>query len=119
MRPLAYIFPAILLVACSADGGAVPAAESGGAAAAAQAPASRKGLPFQVQPVATFKEPWAMTFLPGNAGALVTEKPGRLIWWANGRSASVAGVPKVDYGGQGGLGDVILHPNFASNNLVY
>jgi glucose/arabinose dehydrogenase len=118
MRPLAYILPAILLVACSANGEAVSAAESGGAAAV-QAATSRDRLPFRVQPVATFNEPWAMTFLPGNGGALVTEKPGRLLWWANGRTIPVTGVPKVDYGGQGGLGDVILHPNFGSNNLVY
>ena len=28
-------------------------------------------------------------------------------------------MPAVDYGGQGGLGDVILHPEFASNHIVY
>jgi glucose/arabinose dehydrogenase len=115
MRPLAYIFPAILLVACSADGGAVPAAESGGSAAA-PASTSRNGLPFQVQPVAKFNEPWAMTFLPGkNRAALITEKKGRLLLWTEGaRPVEVTGVPKVDYGGQGGLGDVVFH-----NDHVY
>ena len=28
-------------------------------------------------------------------------------------------MPAVDYGGQGGLGDVVLHPDFAGNGLVY
>ena len=36
-----------------------------------------------------------------------------------GRATKVAGVPDVDYGGQGGLGDVVLHPKFAENRLVY
>jgi aldose sugar dehydrogenase len=76
--------------------------------------------PFQVEPLATFAEPWAMTFLPGTNQALVTEKAGRLKLWAPGRDAiDVAGVPAVDYGGQGGLGDVVLHPDFARNGLVY
>ncbi|GAB5452523.1 MAG: PQQ-dependent sugar dehydrogenase [Halioglobus sp.] len=34
-------------------------------------------------------------------------------------SKTVSGVPNVDYGGQGGLGDVALHPDFADNNIVY
>ena len=28
-------------------------------------------------------------------------------------------MPKVAFGGQGGLGDIILHPNFIENRLVY
>jgi glucose/arabinose dehydrogenase len=35
------------------------------------------------------------------------------------QSQPISGVPDVDYGGQGGLGDVILHPDFASNNVIY
>jgi glucose/arabinose dehydrogenase len=76
-------------------------------------------LPFAVQEAGKFKEPWAMAFLP-DGGALVTERPGRLLLWRQGAAAvPVQGVPKVDYGGQGGLGDVIVHPNFARNGLVY
>lgn len=76
--------------------------------------------PFKVEPVATFDEPWAMTFLPGGH-ALVTEKAGRLklLPPGGGTPIDVAGVPKVDYGGQGGFGDVVLHPEFGENNLVY
>jgi glucose/arabinose dehydrogenase len=57
--------------------------------------------------------------------ALAASLPGRLrLERPLGRSANasivqVAGVPQVDYGGQGGLGDVVLHPNFRSNGLVY
>ncbi|MCL4114712.1 UNVERIFIED_CONTAM: hypothetical protein GTU68_053591 [Idotea baltica] len=61
-----------------------------------------------------------MTFLP-NGNLLVTEKIGNLILFnPNNRSKiSVAGLPKVAYGGQGGMGDVILHPQFQKNNLIY
>jgi len=76
--------------------------------------------PFQVQPVATLSEPWAMTFLP-DGRLLVTQKGGqlRLVNVANGQVGTVAGVPTVAYGGQGGLGDVILHPQFATNRRIY
>ena len=76
--------------------------------------------PFQVQPVATLSEPWAMTFLP-DGRLLVTQKGGqlRLVNVANGQAGTIAGVPSVAYGGQGGLGDVILHPQFATNRRIY
>lgn len=76
--------------------------------------------PFQVEPVGQFAEPWAMAFLPGGRQALITERRGVLkLWTVGGRAIDVAGVPAVDYGGQGGLGDVVLHPDFANNGLVY
>ncbi len=68
----------------------------------------------------TFNEPWAMTFLP-DGKLLVTEKSGTLILFnPDDRSkVPVHGLPKVAYGGQGGLGDIILHPQFEKNNLIY
>lgn len=76
--------------------------------------------PFLIAEVARFNQPWAMAFLP-NGRLLVTEKPGRLrvLDIATRQVGDIAGVPAVAYGGQGGLGDVILHPWFASNSLVY
>ncbi len=77
-------------------------------------------IPFLATPVASFDEPWAMTFLP-DGRLLVTEKPGRLlvVTQAGEKSQPVSGVPEVDYGGQGGLGDVVLHPEYRSNSLIY
>lgn len=77
-------------------------------------------LPFEVSPVATFNEPWAMTFLP-DGRLLVTEKRGRLyvVTQEGEKSRSVEEVPNVDYRGQGGFGDVILHPDFENNSLIY
>lgn len=76
-------------------------------------------LPFTVTPVAKFSEPWAMTFLP-DGRLLVTEKKGVLKLHTIGqKTITIRGVPKVDYEGQGGLGDIVLHPDFATNRLVY
>src|SRR5690349_7952166 len=108
--------PLLLLAACSAGG---QAAENESAAALQ---AGGGGRPFAARPIATFDEPWAMAFLPGpGPRALVTERKGRLklLWNDVGRVAEVKGAPAVDYGGQGGLGDVVLHPGFARNRLVY
>ena len=68
----------------------------------------------------TFNEPWAMTFLP-DGRLLVTQKTGELKVFdpATKATGNVSGAPKVDHGGQGGFGDVVLHPQFASNGLVY
>ena len=76
--------------------------------------------PFQVRAVATLSEPWAMAFLP-DGRLLVTQKGGqlRLVNTGTGQVGTIAGVPAVAYGGQGGFGDVILHPQFASNRRIY
>jgi glucose/arabinose dehydrogenase len=111
MRPLAGVLLAVL-IGCNGDGDGVAPGNANAAAA--------DGRPFRVQEVASFRQPWAMTFIPGGSEALITEKSGRLLLLREGgRSVEVTGVPEVDYGGQGGLGDVVLHPAFASNNLVY
>ena len=54
--------------------------------------------------VASFDEPWAMAFLPDKR-LLVTTKPGKLfLAGQDGTKIEISGVPKVDYGGQGGFG---------------
>jgi glucose/arabinose dehydrogenase len=86
-------------------------------AAGAQAQSS---LPFEVEAVGEFDEPWAMAFLP-DGRMLVTEKKGNLFFVTQQgeKSRPIGGVPDVDYGGQGGFGDVALHPDFTGNRLVY
>ena len=83
-------------------------------------------VPFSVTEVARFDSPWAMDFLPGSgvrmtSMALVTEKHGRLwlIDVTTGARQQVAGVPRVDADGQGGLADVVAHPDFAGNQRIY
>ncbi|MFT7289440.1 MAG: glucose/arabinose dehydrogenase, partial [Halieaceae bacterium] len=80
----------------------------------------RAELPFSVDAVADFDEPWAVAFMP-DGRMLVTERKGSLfIVSTEGKKTPVRGMlPDVDYGGQGGLGDVRPHPDFANNQLVY
>ena len=65
-------------------------------------------------------QPWAIAWLP-NGDALVTERPGRLRIVRGGKLVPqpVEGVPPVVFQGQGGLLEVAVHPNFASNRYVY
>ena len=69
--------------------------------------------------VERFQNPWAMSFISPDR-LLVTTKSGDL-WLVNtnGEKSLVASVPKVFYGGQGGLGDVVPHPNFKQNKFIY
>ena len=92
---------------------------------AAKAEASTNKPNFTTKAVATFDEPWAMTALPTADSTeptlLVTQKTGELfvVDTATGRKTQVKGVPKVAYGGQGGLGDIRLAPDYATSNAVY
>jgi glucose/arabinose dehydrogenase len=116
---LAVFVSLIALAACTGTTPEDSVTAGNGNASAAGAPAE-SGRPFRVEPLGSFDEPWAMAFLPGTNQALITEKTGRLLLWTpGGEAAAVAGVPQVDYGGQGGLGDVVAHPDFARNRMVY
>ncbi|MDM1018732.1 PQQ-dependent sugar dehydrogenase [Acinetobacter sp. VNK23] len=75
---------------------------------------------YRVETVAQFNEPWAITSLPDQR-LLITERKGQLKLFdpQTKSSINVSGVPAVSYGGQGGLGDVILHPDFQNNHWIY
>ena len=75
---------------------------------------------FLVEEVASFDQPWSMAFLP-DGNFLVTEKPGKMFLMnqAGETLSEISGVPEVAYGGQGGLGDVAIHPDFNENKTVY
>ena len=79
---------------------------------------------FRVESYGSFREPWALAFLPD--GTLVVSEQGgalKLVDPSSGDGGTgvvtIGGVPDVDYGGQGGLGDVVPHPAFAENRLLY
>jgi glucose/arabinose dehydrogenase len=65
-------------------------------------------------------EPWSIASLPGG-DMLVTERPGRLRIIRQGKLVEqpVDGVPKALHSSQGGLLEVMPHPNFSSNRLLY
>ena len=77
-----------------------------------------KGTTLEATEVATFDEPWAMAFLP-DGSMLVTTKPGQLFHVVDGKKTEVANMFDVAYGGQGGLGDVVLDPDFESNDRIW
>ncbi|HEX2888492.1 PQQ-dependent sugar dehydrogenase [Vineibacter terrae] len=66
------------------------------------------------------EQPWSIAFLP-DGRLLITERPGRLRVFANGKlePQPLAGVPQVRAQGQGGLLDVCLHPAFVRNGTLY
>lgn len=75
---------------------------------------------YKVNNIAQFNEPWAIA--PLNDGRLlITEHKGRLYLFdpQTKKKTEIKGIPKVAYGGQGGLGDVALHPDFANNSWIY
>jgi glucose/arabinose dehydrogenase len=115
MRRSLYLALPMVLIACS---GEAQNAAAGANGATAITPVD--GKPFTSTVVADFDAPWAMTFLP-DGRMLVTEKAGQLLLVsADGATRQVvAGTPTVDSAGQGGLMDVVLHPGFESNRLVY
>lgn len=116
-----------LAISCGAGNGSTTAADAPvdpSPSSAATRPAAlgeESAEPFSATPMGEFNEPWAMTFLP-DGRLLVTEKRGqlRLLDPARpGAAKTISGVPEVDYGGHGGLGDVVLHPQFERNSMIY
>jgi len=86
------------------------------------APEKKLGVAFDIVTLSdSLRNPWGMTFLP-NGKMLVTERIGYLrLVNADGTLTpqAIGGLPAVDNRGQGGLLDVIIDPNFATNNLIY
>ena len=75
--------------------------------------------PFTVQTIGRFDAPFAMAFLP-DGQLLVTEKAGTLkLRLTNGRVLSTQGVPAVATGGQGGLLDVAVAPDYATSRTIF
>ncbi|MBJ8552049.1 PQQ-dependent sugar dehydrogenase [Acinetobacter bereziniae] len=75
---------------------------------------------YRAEKVATFDEPWAMTELV-DGRLLITERRGKLKLYdpSSSQSIDILGVPPVAYGGQGGLGDIALHPDYKNNHQIY
>lgn len=86
-----------------------------------RAPEAVSGARINAQEIASgLNHPWAIVYLP-DGRMLVTERAGRLrvITRDGDISPPVSGVPAVDARGQGGLLDVVLSPNFATDRLIY
>lgn len=76
---------------------------------------------FRVEILAEgLEHPWSVAKLP-DGRFLITERPGRLRIWENGQlqKKPVEGIPEVWARGQGGLLDVVLHPDYAKSGWIY
>jgi len=103
-----------LLLAC------LLAALSAGAADI-EAPIQSRMHAFRVVTLADgLEHPWSLAFLP-DGRILVSERPGRLRLFENGRlhPEPIAGLPPIRAHGQGGLFDIVLHPEHRKNGWIY
>jgi aldose sugar dehydrogenase len=64
------------------------------------------------------EHPWSVAFLP-DGRYLITERSGRLLIIDGNTRTPVQGLPDIHAVGQGGLLDVVLHPNFEENSHIY
>ncbi len=107
--PLSFLPFALIAASCSL----APAGDKADAAAPTPVAA-----PFAIEEVAAFNEPWAIRFDEGTGVLFVSEKKGTIRFvQPGGKMGTVTGVPPVDYGGQGGLGDFLFAPGQASSVL--
>jgi aldose sugar dehydrogenase len=68
--------------------------------------------------VEDIKVPWGLAFLP-DGSMLITERSGELIHFKEGKKTLINGLPAIKVAGQGGLLDITLHPDYASNGWIY
>jgi len=75
---------------------------------------------YELIPVASdLANPWSVAQLP-DTSFLVTLRAGKLLHIdGEGNSVEIAGVPDTYFAGQGGFFDIVLHPDFESNRIVY
>lgn len=89
---------------------------------AAQAQVATRDHRVRIVTVASgLAHPWSLAFLP-DGRMLVAERPGRLRVLAKDGSLdpkAVEGLPRIDAQGQGGLLDVVVHPDFGRNGWIY
>lgn len=88
---------------------------------AQESPLKTERYSLKVETVAAgLTSPWSVALLPDGL-TLITEKPGTLRVMREGKllAQPVAGLPKVTPRGQGGLLDVVAHPKYRENQLIY
>jgi aldose sugar dehydrogenase len=118
-RPAAFAALLSTLALGLASCGAQATGETGAEARSTPAPAAA-GAPFVIKEHGTYEEPWAAAFVPGTSVLVITLKSGRIVGvdTRNERAIFFEGVPKVDYGGQGGLGDIAFLSSEAASTLT-
>ena len=74
---------------------------------------------IKIEKIAVFDEPWALTFINQDELLVSTKKGNLWLVQKDGKKSLIEGIPEIAYGGQGGLGDILPHPKFSQNNLLY
>ena len=121
--PLAtFLSPlAIALASCGSatTGDSTVAAQSTSSASSPAMDVDETVGPFAISDMGTFAEPWAGAFIPGTSMLFITEKAGtaKIVDVSTERLITVSGLPEVDYGGQGGLGDVAFLPSQSASTM--
>ncbi len=119
MKTLAHSLSLIALASCTAANSGESTAESATTGAMDTSAPS-----WTMTEIGTFDEPWAIEFAPGTDMLFISEKGGTMKFVdtaANGgagRMGTVSGLPQVDYGGQGGLGDILFLPSEAGEDMT-
>ena len=78
-----------------------------------------EGSRLDPQVISRLNSPWALTFINPKEMLITTKSGQMMLLTTDGQTRHVKGVPPVFEGGQGGLGDVTPHPDFAENQLIY
>lgn len=107
---------ALAFTACHAENPSSRSTQDASTSAAKSNAVSSSLQKYKTEQVAQFNEPWAITTL-NDGRLLITERKGKLQLFdpKTKKKIEVKGIPQVAYGGQGGLGEVALHPDFAKN----
>lgn len=109
----ATLSPLLLAASCGNAASGDTAAQSTPVAGA------NSGGEFAIESFGSFDGPWASAFVPGTSVLVLTTKPGELhaIDTETRQAITITGAPQVDYGGQGGLGDIAFLDSEASSTL--
>ncbi len=108
---LKYIVPGLfflIFISCNSEAGT-------------SQPVLTEKLSVRIDTLATgLENPWSMAFLP-DGRILIAERPGRLRIFADGelKDTPVQGLPEIWANRQGGLLDVVLHPDYDENGWIY
>ena len=78
-----------------------------------------EGSRLDPQVISRLNSPWALAFINPKEMLITTKSGQMMLLTTDGQTRQVKGVPPVFEGGQGGLGDVTPHPDFAENQLIY
>ncbi|WP_216938508.1 PQQ-dependent sugar dehydrogenase [Acinetobacter sp. BY484] len=111
---------ALAFTACHAENSSSKTNQDASTSAAKSDSSASNLQKYKTEQIAEFNEPWAIAIL-NDGRLLITERKGKLQLFdpKTKKKIEVKGIPQVAYGGQGGLGEVALHPDFAKNQWVY